>query len=162
MTYFLANVPHELFVSFVSFDDHLMTRITRIFCVFCVFCCFLTADNAKRRKNFFSCPSHEPLYISAHFCVFCGFFYCQRITRITRIISFIRFIWWLTFINNYLWNLCNLLTFIIQFHVHFYLRVLRVLRWQTLTMSNVSHAFFVPLLAESSGCFSVTWIIRPP
>ena len=32
---------------------------------------------------------------------------------------------------NYLCNLCNLLTFIIQFHVHFYLRVLRALRWQT-------------------------------
>ena len=31
---------------------------------------------------------------------------------------------------NYLCNLCNLLTFIIQFHVHSYLRVLRVLRWQ--------------------------------
>ena len=32
---------------------------------------------------------------------------------------------------NYLCNLFNLLTFIIQFHGYSYLRVLRVLRWQS-------------------------------
>ena len=72
-------------------------------------------------------------------------FSCQRTTRI---ICFIRFIRWLSFINNYLWNLCNLLTFIIQFHGYSYLRVLRALRWQPLTMSDVSRTFFVHLCHE--------------
>jgi len=61
--------------------------------------CFSNRRQRRKTQKLFSCPSLESLYISAHFCVFCGFFYCQRITRTTRIICFIRFIRWLSFIN---------------------------------------------------------------
>ena len=84
-----------LFVSFVSFDDHLMIRITRIFSAYsaysavsfiangfheehesllCSFASSVVFNRRQREKTqkLFSCPSLEPLYISAHFCVFCG------------------------------------------------------------------------------------------
>ena len=42
----------------------------------------------------------------------------------------------------------------------FSLRVLRVLRWQDTTMSDVSRTFFVPLSLESSRCRTGCGIIE--
>ena len=106
-----------------------ISRRTRIFlCVLLrLLLFFLNRRPRRKTQKLFSCPSLELLYISAHFCVFCGFFI------INGFHGFHGF--------NYLCNLCNLLTFIIQFHGYSYLRVLRVLRWQPHHVRCFTHLF---------------------
>ena len=67
-----SAVSFICFIRFICWSSNDTNYTNLIFVSFVSSVVFFNRRQRRKTQKLFSCPSLEPLYISAHFCVFCG------------------------------------------------------------------------------------------